>query len=275
MKMQSQASNGSGYVHGYSERETKRLREQCAILENIMHNDTSYSEGSLVLEAGCGVGAQTRILAAQSQGARITSVDISEPSLSSAKRMIEAEGHLNVEFRQADINDLPFKDGGFDHVFVCFVLEHLVSPVQALRELRRVLKPGGDITVIEGDHGSCFWHPETDASMKVWESFIKVQQELGQDPNIGRRLSPIVKKAGFRIEHSSPRYVYGDLFHADLLDGMVNKIIVPMVQTGRDNALKNGFIDEVTWDRGIEDLLKTVDGTFFYTWFKVVGRKVI
>lgn len=59
-----------------------------------------------------------------------------------------------MECRQADIFALPFESGSFDHVFVCFVLEHLSHPVEALAILGNVLRPGGSITVVEGDHGS-------------------------------------------------------------------------------------------------------------------------
>jgi len=242
-----------------------------------MHSDTGYPDGSRVLEAGCGVGAQTRVLAASSPGAQITSVDISKESLDAAEQMIRDEGFRNVTFGYADIMELPFDRESFDHVFVCFTLEHLTDPLAALRNLHGLLKPGGTITAIEGDHGSCFWHPHTGESQEVWEAFIVVQQELGHDPLIGRRLCPLVASAGFSVTHSSPRYVYGDLHHSELLDGMVNKIIVPMVQTGKVSALEAGFVPEEVWNRGVADLEITgvpPEGTFFYTWFKAVGEKV-
>ncbi|HNS88269.1 MAG TPA: class I SAM-dependent methyltransferase, partial [Parvularculaceae bacterium] len=98
-------------------------------------SDTVYPAGSTLLEAGCGVGAQTVTLARNSPGAKITSIDISERSLGQAKEAVAAAGLTNVTFRQADIFDLPFEPESFDHVFVCFVLEHLCDPVGALIEL--------------------------------------------------------------------------------------------------------------------------------------------
>ncbi len=62
-------------------------------------------------------------------------------------------GITNVEFRQADVYELPFADELFDHVFVCFLLEHVTKPDQVLKELKQVLKTDGTITVVEGDHG--------------------------------------------------------------------------------------------------------------------------
>ncbi|MBD3391842.1 MAG: methyltransferase domain-containing protein [Chitinivibrionales bacterium] len=264
------------YVHGYSERETERLQDQSGILESILHEGTSYPPGSTVLEAGCGVGAQTLILARRSPGARFVSVDISQESIETSRRHARNAGIANVMFARHDIMDLPFPDGHFDHVFVCFVLEHLDSPAAALLALKRVLRPGGTLTAIEGDHGSCFWHPETPDGRRVWESFIEVQRTLGHDPNIGRRVCPLLVSAGFELAHTSPRFVYGDAMHGRLLDGMVNRIIVPMCQTGRDRAIAHGLIDPEQWERGIADIEHTgipPGGTFFYTWFKAVGRK--
>ncbi|BDZ69863.1 class I SAM-dependent methyltransferase [Methanobacterium petrolearium] len=128
------------YVHGYSEREAIRLVDQAKALALLMHHDTSYPEDSMVLEAGCGVGAQTITLARNSPLAEITSVDISEPSLNHAKALINREGFSNVKFQIADIMKLPFEDETFDHVFICFVLEHLPDPVGALLSLKKVLK---------------------------------------------------------------------------------------------------------------------------------------
>ncbi len=264
------------YIHGYSERESERLGDQSGILEEILHGDTAYPAASRVLEAGCGVGAQSVILARRSPQARIVSVDLSAQSLKKARVRLARLAFDNVGLNQADIMNLPFADGQFDHVFVCFVLEHLDKPFEALLELKRVLRSGGTITAIEGDHGSCFWHPETSESLRVWNSFIQVQRTLGHDPNIGRRLCPLFVEAGLEISHTSPRWVYGDAAHEGLLDGMVNRIIVPMCQTGREEAIGQGLIDRRTWDKGIADIEATgvaPGGTFFYTWFKAVGEK--
>src|ERR1700724_3219813 len=105
-----------GYVHGYHPRENERLQDQAGALVDVLHHDTSYRDGSVVLEAGCGVGAQTVTLARRSPGARFTSVDISAASVAEARRATEAAGLTNVQVRQADIFALPFAAESFDHV---------------------------------------------------------------------------------------------------------------------------------------------------------------
>jgi len=143
-----------GYVHGYDGREAARLEDQARTLEELLHADTGFPDGSAVLEAGCGTGAQTAALAQRSTGARITAVDVSAASLMEARARVSAAGFGNVEFRQADLLALPFAPASFDHIFLCFVLEHLPDPAATLAGLRPLLRPGGTITVIEGDHGS-------------------------------------------------------------------------------------------------------------------------
>jgi ubiquinone/menaquinone biosynthesis C-methylase UbiE len=145
------------YVHGYDLQENIRLQDQANTLIDLLHSDTAYPAGSLVLEAGCGVGAQTLTLARNSPGASIVSMDISAASILQAEEKIRAAGLTNVRFQQGDLYSLPFAEAPFDHVFVCFVLEHLNDPGLALQRLKACLRPGGTMTVIEGDHGSAFF----------------------------------------------------------------------------------------------------------------------
>src|SRR5512141_992783 len=113
------------YVHGYNQAENIRLQDQASTLTQLLHSDTTYPAGSLVLEAGCGVGAQTVTLAKNSPQAKFISVDISEKSLARAQARVAEAGVTNVAFQRSDIFALPFAPEAFDHIFVCFVLEHL------------------------------------------------------------------------------------------------------------------------------------------------------
>jgi SAM-dependent methyltransferase len=264
------------YVHGYSERETQRLYEQAEILENILHSGTSFPANARVLEAGCGVGAQTRLLVKRSPDAAFTCIDISEKSLTTANRLKQTVGFNNVTFRREDITRLSFADETFDHIFICFVLEHLDSPVAALIELKRVLNTGGTITVIEGDHGSCFWHPETLESVAAWNGLITAQRNIGHDPNIGRRLTPLLAEAGFKLQTCEPAWLYADHLKPALRDGMVDHIIVPMVQSAEHQILADNLVPKEVYERGIADLSRVDqidEATFFYTWFKALAKK--
>jgi SAM-dependent methyltransferase len=263
------------YVHGYSERERDRLGDQAMTLAGLLHADVRFPKGSLVLEAGCGVGAQTVLLAANSPEARFTAIDVSGDSLRAARDAISKAGFTNVTFQRGDIFDLPFGPGSFDHVFVCFVLEHLAEPREALLCLKEVLKPGGSLTVIEGDHGSTFFFPDDEAARQTVRCLIEVQARLGGDALIGRRLYPLLHAAGLDDVVVSPRFVYVDASRPDLEEGFTRRTFAAMVEGARTQALEMGLIDEATWERGIQGLHTATgpQGTFCYTFFKGVGFK--
>jgi SAM-dependent methyltransferase len=263
------------YVHGYHSRENERLQDQAGTLVDLLHHDTAYPAGSRVLEAGCGVGAQTVTLARQSPDARIVSVDVSAASLAEAELRVRSAGLSNVEFREADIFALPFEAESFDHVFVCFVLEHLSRPVEALQTLGRLLRPGGTITVIEGDHGSAYFHPDSPAARAAIECQVELQRRAGGDALIGRRVHPLMIEAGLDAVRVSPRMVYVDSSRPELVDGFTRRTFTAMIEGVREFALAAGLSDAQSFDAGVRDLYRTAeaDGVFCYCFFKGVGEK--
>ncbi|OPX64152.1 MULTISPECIES: methyltransferase domain-containing protein [unclassified Methanoregula] len=263
------------YVHGYSARESERLADQAQTLTDLLHHDTRYPAGSRVLEAGCGIGAQTVILAKNSPQAQITSIDISPDSLKKAEENVRNQGCTNVTFRQADIFSLPFGRASFDHIFVCFVLEHLAEPERALAHLRPLLKDGGTITVIEGDHGSAYFHPDNDDARRAIECLVELQRRGGGNALIGRQLYPLMTAAGFCDVSVSPRMVYVDSSRPALVKGFTELTFTAMVEGVGKEAVEAGLMTKEAWDQGIAALYRTAgdDGVFCYTFFKATGRK--
>lgn len=268
------SSGSEPYVHGYDNHESTRLEDQARALVDLLHADTAYPPGSRVLEVGCGVGAQTTTLALQSPQARFTCVDISEPSLAEARQRCERAGVSNVVFQQADVFALPFPAGSFDHVFVCFLLEHLARPVDALLILRQLLRPGGTITVIEGDHGSAYFHPDSEDARAAIACLIRLQREGGGNSLIGRQLYPLLVESGFEAVRVSPRMVYADASQPHVVDGFTRRTFTAMIEGVRQAAITAGITTPEVFDAGIRDLYRTaeIDGVFCYTFFKAVGE---
>ena len=265
----------NNYVHGYHERETIRLQDQALTLVDLLHSDTKYPHGSTVLEPGCGVGSQTITLAKNSPGARITSLDISESSLKEAKIRIEKEGLTNVQFIQSDIFNLDFEEESFDHIFICFVLEHLKHPVEALLRVKKVLRKGGSLTVIEGDHGSAYFHPDSEKTRMAIRCQVELQKKAGGNANIGRELYPLLKEGGFSSIQISPRMVYVDASKPQLVEGFTKNTFTAMIEGVRETAVRDGLMDEKSFDEGISGLYETMEdhGVFCYTFFKGVAIK--
>ncbi|MBL0730981.1 class I SAM-dependent methyltransferase [Piscinibacter sp. HJYY11] len=260
------------YVHGYGHREQERLHDQARTLSELLHHDTRYPTGSRVLEAGCGTGAQTLTIAAQSPGAHVTCIDISAESLAHARERTAAAGLRNLSFQQADLRALPFDAASFDHVFVCFVLEHLPDPVDVLRTLLRLVRPGGTLTVIEGDHGSVMFHPESAAARHTIDCQVQLQARAGGDACIGRRLQPLLRAAGAAQAVVSPRFVYADASRPAWVDGFTRKTFTAMIEGVKDEALAAGLSTPAAFDDGLRALQRTAepDGVFCYTFFKAV-----
>lgn len=228
-----------------------------------------------MLEAGCGVGAQTIILAKNSPGTQFTSVDVSPASVKMAEAAARQARISNVTFQPANIFKLPFPKASFDHVFMCFVLEHLPEPIRALRCLKGILTRGGTLTLIEGDHGSTFFHPRSEAAWKTIQCLIDLQAQAGGDALIGRRLFPLMRSVGFRNVKVSPRFVYVDSSRPAWVKRFTHNTYIAMVEGVRNRALAAGLIDARAWAEGIADLKASAgsNGVFCYTFFKAVATR--
>jgi SAM-dependent methyltransferase len=248
------------YVHGYGPHETRRLGDQADTLAGLLHAGTAYPPGSRILEVGCGVGAQTAHLVRSSPGAHLTSIDVDEDSLALAARRVRG-----VTFRRASLFDV---DEEFDHVFVCFVLEHLAEPRRALEHLRGLLTEAGTITVVEGDHGSAFFHPDDPAAHRVIDCLVTLQRRAGGDALIGRQVEPLLTAAGFRDVRTRPCTVYADRTRPELVEGFTRNTFTAMVAGVEREAVAAGLITETEWRQGIDALTRTTEGTFHYAFFK-------
>jgi SAM-dependent methyltransferase len=261
----------ASYVHGYTDLETRRLSDQADTLSTLLHGGTSYPAGARVLEVGCGVGGQTVHLVAASPGAHIVAVDISAESLARARARVAASvPEANVEWHHADLHDLPFPDESFDHLFLCFVLEHVRDPERVLADLGRLLRPGGTVTVIEGDHATAVFHPDSAAAHAAIDCLVTLQAAAGGDALIGRRLQPLLAGAGYAEVEVGTRTVYVDMTRPELVDGFTRNTFIAMVESVRGEVLATGLITRDDWERGIADLARTADdgGTFHYTFFR-------
>jgi SAM-dependent methyltransferase len=262
------------YVHGYGASETVRLQHQADALAGLLHDDLTFADGSRILEAGSGTGAQTVQLLRRHPGVAITCVEREATSLAAAARRLRGEpGGDRAELVQADLESLPFPHGAFDHLFVCFVLEHLADPAAVLRKMLAVVKPGGSVTVIEGDHGTACFHPEDASARAAIECLVRLQRAAGGDALIGRRLFPLLKAAGVQDVRVEPRMVYVDGNRPDLADAFTLHTFTSMVAAVRSAAVARQVCTPEVFDAGVAALERSAqaDGVFLYTFFRARG----
>ena len=162
--------------------------------------------GMSLLDCGCGPGSITLGLAEAVLPGQTVGIDL-EPTMIERAMVLASENHVsNVEFRVADIYDLPFDEGRFDVVFSSSVLEHLAEPVRALGAMRRVLKPGGMTAIIRTDWANPFIVPENESMSRFLELFEDGFKRHGGSLNRGRHLSTDLKEAGYEIVEFAARF---------------------------------------------------------------------
>ncbi|MFJ2784550.1 methyltransferase domain-containing protein [Streptomyces sp. NPDC093249] len=150
-----------------------------------------------VLDVGCGPGTITADLAALVAPGRVTAVDAAGEVLAKARGVAGERGLENVEFRVADVHALDFPDDSFDVVHAHQVLQHVGDPVRALREMRRVCRPGGVVAARDSDYGAFAWYPEPPALDDWRDLYRRVARANGGEPDAGRRLFSWAREAGF------------------------------------------------------------------------------
>ena len=157
--------------------------------------------GQRVLDVGCGPGTITVGFADRVAPGEVVGIDPAEAVLDEARRFAaerQADAqHARVAFRVGDVYSLEFADDSFDVVHAHQVLQHLTDPVAALREMRRVTRPGGLVAVRDGDYGAMTWHPASEG-LELWsETYHRVTAANGAQADAGRRLLAWAIEAGF------------------------------------------------------------------------------
>ncbi|MDM7856592.1 methyltransferase domain-containing protein [Cellulomonas alba] len=184
------------YTHGHHESVLRSHRWRTA------ENSAAYLlpalvPGTSLLDVGCGPGSVTIDLAARVAPGAVVGVDQSEAVVEIARTAASEAGRGNVTFEVGDAYELPFEDDTFDVVHAHQVLQHLTDPVAALREMRRVARPGGIVAVRDSDYSAMTWYPPS-AGLEEWNAlYHEVTEANGAEADAGRRLLSWVREAGF------------------------------------------------------------------------------
>ncbi len=194
------------YTHGHHESVLRSHKWRTA------ENSAAYllphlAEDAQVLDVGCGPGTITAGLADRVPRGRVTGIDAAQEVIDQASAA--AGGRENLDFATGDVYALDYQDDSFDVVHAHQVLQHLGDPVRALREMRRVTRPGGIVAVRDGDYGGMTWYPELPV-LDEWRAYyIAVARGNGGEPNGGRHLHAWARQAGFTdVTCSSSNWTY-------------------------------------------------------------------
>ncbi|GIH28235.1 hypothetical protein Aph01nite_65450 [Acrocarpospora phusangensis] len=185
----------NAYTHGHHESVLRSHRWRTA--ENSAAHLLPHLRPEMsLLDIGCGPGTITVDLAARV--GRVTATEIGEEELALARAEAAAQGQENIDFTVADVHDLHFPDGSFDVVHAHQVLQHVADPVRALREMRRVCRPGGLVTARDSDFAGFAWFPEVPELDEWMALYQKLARANGGEPNAGRLMLSWAHQAGFQ-----------------------------------------------------------------------------
>ena len=153
--------------------------------------------GVSLLDVGCGPGTITADLAVRLAPGRVTAVEVTEEALRLARAEARARGRDTIDFVVADVHALRFPPGTFDVVHAHQVLQHVADPILALREMRRVCRPGGLVAARDSDYAAFTWFPRVPALDDWLALYRSVASANGGEPDAGRRLLSWARAAGF------------------------------------------------------------------------------
>jgi ubiquinone/menaquinone biosynthesis C-methylase UbiE len=186
------------YLHGFDLKEQKRLIHQAKFLEDFVYEDVDLSSNKDLLEIGCGVGAQTKILLKRFPQLNIHGVDLSQKQLSLASLLLKKEIlSKKVFLEQQNAMNLKSKKL-FDSVFICWFLEHVPDPLLVLKNAKKYLKKGAKIYCTEVFNQTLFLDPYSPNFIKYWFEFNDLQWSIKGHPFVGANLGNLLKASGFK-----------------------------------------------------------------------------
>lgn len=198
------------YTHGHHE-SVLRSHEWRTAENSAAYLLDRLAPGQALLDVGCGPGTITLDLAARVAPGAVVGIDRAGDVIAQAEARCAERGVDNVRFATGDVYELDAADASFDVVHAHQVLQHLRDPVAALRELRRVLRPGGTLAVRDSDYAGFVWAP-ADPLLDRWnELYHAVTAGNGAEADAGRYLLGWARQAGFiDIEVTSSTWTFAD-----------------------------------------------------------------
>ncbi len=197
------SSNPSGGSHDFSahprpQEELERLRRQALAawpVEKHWLERLGLTDGMRVLDVGCGPGFVTRALARCNPNGETVGLE-PDPALAQlARATFAGQPGLSLHVGSLAANRLPANH--FDFAYARFVCQHLADPLEDLRALLGLLKPGAKVVLADADDGLTAFHPQPPELARIMRILEARQAHAGGDRRIGRKLPHLLREAGF------------------------------------------------------------------------------
>lgn len=264
------------YIHGFSRVEQARLIEQAEFLEPYVFRNIELDYSKRLLEVGCGVGAQTKILTRRFPKIKVDSVDLSKEQLAVAKKYLKPEiARKQVRLFQQNALELKMKDQGeYDAAFVCWFLEHVPDPLKALKKIRQQLKPLAKIYISEVFNQSLFMEPYSPAYLKYWFEFNDYQWSQGGHPFVGAGLGHLLKEAGYKDIEVNPVSFHFDSREPERRSEFIDYFF-KILLSAQDVLLTSGRVDAklvAEMKHEVEAVKKQKNAVFYYSFMRATAK---
>lgn len=261
------------YIHGTAVEEQDRLR----LLNSITNGSFIRFLGELddreIADFGCGTGDLISDITGRYGDTRITGVEISKAQYDEAAA--KTGENPNVKLINNNVLNSGLEDDSFDLCYCRYLLEHVENPVAVVKEMLRVVRPGGAVKAQENDLAVVFYYPEVEGLDAVCREFCALQTELGGDPFIGRKLLDIFKRAGaMDVTMTYEPEIYTEDDPERYRAWVTNALNI--FQGAREGMVERGNIDGESIDRVLSILAERIEkpkGVSLFHWNRVSARK--
>ncbi len=266
----------SGYIHGFSRQEQQRLIAQAQTLAPSVFRDLQLPEAGNLLEIGCGVGAELKLIARRRPHLHLTGMDMSLSHLLAARDHLGAEIHRGLaDLVLGDAHHFPFADASFDAIITIWMLEHVADPRTILSQALRLLRPGGELICTEVDNAQFGFEPAQPAIAEWWKRFNRYQADKGGNPFVGGRLAQAARDAGATDVHTEELRIISSEDEPER-HGELLKYLRDLLLSGAQQLIRSGYTDTILQDR-MQREFAAVDGSdvrFFYHGIRLSVRKI-
>ncbi len=251
-----------GYAPGYG-RDAVSMMSARTAAERAAFAQPLFAPGTWVVDLGCGPGSITLGLAPES---RVAGLDRDAGQVELARAAARRAGRSTVDYLVASAYDLPFASGSVDVAFSHALFEHLTAPMDALAELRRVLRPGGRLALSTSDWSKARLRPKTANVDAALRGHYLLRRQAGGNPFAGRVIAEQCAAAGFTEVVSRARY-RSDMSYRDLAKYVEARLEAALKGNGRDrDQLASAARSAWMWTRG-------GDGDFSQCWVEVTATR--
>lgn len=234
--------------HIHRDGEATKIFDNRSLTNDYRNLASILKPGMKVLDVGCGTGSISKDIAIiVGENGKVTGIDNTENFILSGSESYQ--DIKNLELIHIDLFDFNPEEK-FDLIVSARVLQWLSNPKEALLKMKSLLKPNGQISILDYDHTNLNWNPSPPESMQAfYNTFLKWRHDAGMNNRIAEDLSNLLNEAGF---HSVEKINSDELYNEERSD-YKSKIGIWSKVAGSLQMVEEGYLDNELRLKAIED----------------------